>query len=116
MATTMDKFPWIWRDLAKAGYLTSWCNADPYSAAFNWRMHGFKDAPTAEIGPCANIGLTVWLQRPLVARQRRQVQAFYFTACKVDRQSASKANRFQQYYHIRGKLLPKSLQGDELEQ
>ncbi|XP_035826446.1 uncharacterized protein LOC101850422 [Aplysia californica] len=45
-ATTLDKFPFIWHDMKKAGYLTSWANAAPKSAPFNWRMLGFKDQPT----------------------------------------------------------------------
>lgn len=42
----MDDFPWLWHEFKKAGYLTSWSNAAPASAPFNWRMLGFKAQPT----------------------------------------------------------------------
>ncbi|KAK0041775.1 hypothetical protein Bpfe_028817 [Biomphalaria pfeifferi] len=45
-ATTLDDFPFIWNDLKKFGYLTSWCNAENITAPFNWRMLGFKNQPT----------------------------------------------------------------------
>lgn len=45
-ATTLDNFPFFWHDARKKGYLTSWCNAAPHSAPFNWRMLGFNEAPT----------------------------------------------------------------------
>ncbi|GFS23642.1 elongation factor Tu [Elysia marginata] len=32
--------------MKQAGYLTSWCNANPKSAPFNWRMLGFRQQPT----------------------------------------------------------------------
>ncbi|KAH9505326.1 hypothetical protein Btru_058349 [Bulinus truncatus] len=45
-ATQMDDFPFIWREFQKAGYLTSWSNANPKTAPFNYRMLGFEDQPT----------------------------------------------------------------------
>ncbi|KAI8773197.1 hypothetical protein BgiMline_014269 [Biomphalaria glabrata] len=45
-ATTMDDFPFLWHDFKKAGYLTSWSNAAPFTAPFNYRMHGFEHQPT----------------------------------------------------------------------
>ena len=44
--TTLDRFPFLWHDMKRAGYLTSWCNAKPKSAPFNWRMRGFQQQPT----------------------------------------------------------------------
>ncbi|XP_059162505.1 uncharacterized protein LOC131945897 [Physella acuta] len=45
-ATTLDYFPFIWHEMKRAGYLTSWANAAPHSAPFNYRMLGFKHPPT----------------------------------------------------------------------
>ncbi|KAI8771038.1 hypothetical protein BgiBS90_027757, partial [Biomphalaria glabrata] len=45
-ASQLDNFSFIWHDFRKAGYLTSWSNANPKSAPFNWRMLGFDQQPT----------------------------------------------------------------------
>ncbi|GFN95060.1 hypothetical protein PoB_002156600 [Plakobranchus ocellatus] len=45
-ASTLDKFPFLWHNMKRAGYLTSWCNGEPRSAPFNWRMLGFSKSPT----------------------------------------------------------------------
>ncbi|XP_059168855.1 uncharacterized protein LOC131950657 [Physella acuta] len=45
-ATTLDDFPFLWHEMKRAGYLTSWANAAPHSAPFNYRMMGFKQPPT----------------------------------------------------------------------
>ncbi|XP_055897602.1 uncharacterized protein LOC106051006 [Biomphalaria glabrata] len=45
-ASQLDDFPFIWHDFRKAGYLTSWSNANPKSAPFHWRMLGFDQQPT----------------------------------------------------------------------
>ncbi|KAK0041779.1 hypothetical protein Bpfe_028821 [Biomphalaria pfeifferi] len=45
-ASQLDNFPFLWYDFRKAGYLTSWSNANPKSAPFNWRMLGFDQQPT----------------------------------------------------------------------
>lgn len=45
-ATVMDDFPFLWHDMRRAGYLTSWCNSAPKTAPFNWRMLGFNEQPT----------------------------------------------------------------------
>ncbi|XP_059139957.1 uncharacterized protein LOC131928064 [Physella acuta] len=43
-AIPMDEFPFIWHEMQKAGYLTSWSNG--LSGAFNWRFLGFNQQPT----------------------------------------------------------------------
>ncbi|KAH9504121.1 hypothetical protein Btru_065043 [Bulinus truncatus] len=42
----VDRFPWIWRDFQKNGYVTSWADAEITIAPFNYRMLGFEHAPT----------------------------------------------------------------------
>ncbi|XP_059173474.1 uncharacterized protein LOC131954013 [Physella acuta] len=45
-ARPVDDYPWIWKDFANAGYMTSWADAEVYMAPFNMRLLGFKRPPT----------------------------------------------------------------------
>ncbi|XP_022792463.1 uncharacterized protein LOC111331586 [Stylophora pistillata] len=45
-ATTVDNWRWIFRDLKQKGYATLFSEDSTVYAAFNYRLHGFKDPPT----------------------------------------------------------------------
>ncbi len=44
-AKQLDRLPWIWKDLKKAGYVTQWGEDGAATGTFQMRMLGFKDPP-----------------------------------------------------------------------
>ncbi|EDO48202.1 predicted protein, partial [Nematostella vectensis] len=45
-ATTVDKWRWIFKDFKDRGYVTMYSEDSPTTAAFNFRLKGFRDPPT----------------------------------------------------------------------
>ena len=44
-ARTVDGHPWIWKDFARAGYVTQWGEDGASTGTFTYRMLGFKKQP-----------------------------------------------------------------------
>lgn len=44
-STTVDSWPWIFKEYRKHGYVTMYSEDDAYYNAFNYRLHGFKNSP-----------------------------------------------------------------------
>ena len=42
----IDDWRWIFKNYKEKGYATMFSEDTPYLAAFNYRLHGFKDPPT----------------------------------------------------------------------
>ena len=45
-ASTVDNWPWIWKDYKQAGYKTMFVQDVPENGAFQYRMLGFKNQQT----------------------------------------------------------------------
>jgi hypothetical protein len=45
-STTVDSWPWIFKEFRDHGYATLYSEDDAYYNAFNYRLHGFRDPPT----------------------------------------------------------------------
>ncbi|BFZ05687.1 hypothetical protein BsWGS_08725 [Bradybaena similaris] len=45
-ATSVDDFPWIFKDFKAAGYATNWAEDDAYLGTFQYRLLGFDNQPT----------------------------------------------------------------------
>ncbi len=45
-ASTVDNWPWIWKDFKQAGYKTMFVQDKPDIGAFQYRMLGFENQPT----------------------------------------------------------------------
>lgn len=44
-STTVDSWPWIFKEFRNHGYATLYSEDDAYYNAFNYRLHGFRDPP-----------------------------------------------------------------------
>ncbi|XP_028403231.1 uncharacterized protein LOC114525964 [Dendronephthya gigantea] len=44
-STTVDSWPWIFRDFRNHGYATLYSEDDPIFNAFNYRLYGFREPP-----------------------------------------------------------------------
>ena len=47
---TVDSWRWIFKDLKEKGYATCFSEDSPGTAAFNYRLNGFRDPPTDHYG------------------------------------------------------------------
>ena len=49
-AKPVDKWPWIFKDLKRHGFVTMFSEDSPYEASFNYRLLGFEEPPADHYG------------------------------------------------------------------